>query len=816
MKKFQIAILLLAFFVSFLNFAQTKPNDFKIKIKGTIVEKVSKQPLEYATITFMNPTNPKVVGGGITNGKGEFEVEIAPGNYVAKVEFISFKSIEIKAKNYATNTNMGQVALEEDASQLNEVVIRSEKTTVEIKLDKKVYNVGSDLTVKGGTVSDVLDNIPSVTVDADGAVSLRGNSNVRILIDGKPSNAINIAEALRQIPSDAIDKVEVVTNPSARYDSEGGGGLLNIILKKGKNQGINGTVIATTGYPENFGVSGNINYKTEKFNLFTTTGYNYRVNPGNAFTNSEYFDKTTGATTSYINEKKENERLTKGLNSNFGMDWYLNNTTTWTNTINIRNNNGKNPETVSYTNFDNNNVYTSTDYRYNDLQSTSNNLEYSTNLTKKFKKEGHKWTIDGIFSKNSDQDNSTITSAIIETTSNDQKQTRNSIQTDYVFPFGKANQLELGYKGDFNDLTTDYKVGSLDAAGNYTPNMQFTNILNYKENINALYSQFGTKVNKFSMLFGLRWENSNININQLITNDFNTKKYNNFFPSAFLTYEISDESSTSLSYSRRVSRPRGRLINPFSSYSSNINLFQGNPDLDPSFTDALDLGYLKRWNKLTLNTSLYVNRTTDSFQFVRIESGNFVNGTPVIYTTPINLATEYSTGFEFTLNYSPYKWWKLNSNFNFYRNQTNGDYTYTNAQNILVTQNFDNIAYTWFTRLSSKVNLPYKIDWQTNLNYNGPQSTAQGHVIGIFSANLGFSKDFFKDKGTLALNIQDVFNSRKRKYDLMIPGVVSSYTEMQMRVRQINLSFTYRFNKKKGEKERQPKRDTEGGEEFQG
>jgi hypothetical protein len=182
MKKFQIAILLLAFFVSFLNFAQTKPNDFKIKIKGTIVEKVSKQPLEYATITFMNPTNTKVVGGGITNGKGEFEIEIAPGNYVAKVEFISFKSIEIKAKNYVTNTNMGQVALEEDASQLNEVVIRSEKTTVEIKLDKKVYNVGSDLTVKGGTVSDVLDNIPSVTVDADGAVSLRGNSNVRMLL----------------------------------------------------------------------------------------------------------------------------------------------------------------------------------------------------------------------------------------------------------------------------------------------------------------------------------------------------------------------------------------------------------------------------------------------------------------------------------------------------------------------------------------------------------------------------------------------------------------------------------------------------------
>jgi outer membrane receptor for ferrienterochelin and colicins len=273
-----------------------------------------------------------------------------------------------------------------------------------------------------------------------------------------------------------------------------------------------------------------------------------------------------------------------------------------------------------------------------------------------------------------------------------------------------------------------------------------------------------------------------------------------------------------LSYSRRISRPRGRQINPFSSYSSNINIFRGNPDLDPAFTDAVDLGYLKRWSKLTLSTSMYLNRTTDAFQFVRQESGDVVivdgQETPVIITTPINLATEYRFGFEFTLNYTPYKWWKLNGNFNFFRNETQGDYTYTDFQENDVTQNFDNIAYSWFARLTSKVTLPYKIDWQTNMNYNAPQDNAQGKTHGQFGANLGFSKDFFKDKTTLTLNIQDVFNSRKRIVDTYLPGTLNSYSEMQWRTRQVMLSFTYRFNKKK-EREK-PQRENGEGDDFQG
>ena len=812
---FTVALL----FNSFLNYSQERPQVAKIKISGKVIDKFSKQPLEYSTVSLINTKNNKVTAGGITDAKGEFNFDATPGNYNVNIEFISFKPLVISNKAITENTNLGSISLEEDITQLDAVVIRTEKTTVEIKLDKKVYNVGKDLMVKGGTVSDVLDNIPSVSVDVDGTVSLRGNENVRILIDGKPSNAINVTEALKLIPADAIDKVEVVTNPSARYDAEGGGGILNIVLKKGKTNGLNGTLIATTGEPANHGLSGTVNYKTDEFNIFTTQGYNNRNNPGNAFTDSRYLNDDN-STKSYVNETRENERINKGYNGNFGIDWNLDDSTTWTNIVNYRKTSGNNEDTVFQDNLDSNYNYIYTRNRINTELSNSENIEYSTNLTKKFKKDGHKLTIDGSFSSNIDfntaliTDRTTINSTIgLDETLNNQKQSRNLFQTDYVLPIGKNSQFEAGYRGDFSEILTDYKVVSDGIIDN-----NFTNTLQYKEKVNAFYSQFGTKFNKLSVLLGLRWEDSEIDVNQLQTGDFNNKKYNNFFPSAFLTYEFSEKSSASLSYSKRIQRPRGRFLNPFSGLSSNTNVFVGNPDLDPAFTDALDFGYLKRWNKLTFNTSLYVNRTTDSFQFVRKATGVEVNDVEVIQSSPINLATEYRAGFEFTLNYSPYKWWKLNSNFNIFRIETQGDFTYTNLNGDLVFQDFDNKTTSWSTRLSSKITLPYKIDWQTNLNYNGPQNNAQGKSLGVFAVNLAFSKDVLKDKGTVALNVSDLLNSRKRINETFISGSVSSYSEMQWRERQVTLSFTYRFNKSKNDKEKPKKslQDSNDGGDFPG
>ncbi|MBC5862624.1 outer membrane beta-barrel family protein [Flavobacterium turcicum] len=818
MKKIKSVLILVLVFTSLFTFAQPGAAGSKIKISGKVVEKVSKQPLEYATITFMLPNDPKPVAGGITNATGQFDIEVKPGVYDIKIEFISFKSNDIKQKNLQKSTNLGVISLDEDANQLNEVVIRAEKTTVEIKLDKKVYSVGNDLMVKGGTVSDVLDNIPSVSVDVEGNVSLRGNENVRVLIDGRPSNAINISEALRLIPADAIEKVEVITNPSARYDAEGGGGLLNIILKKGKNQGLNGTVIASVGDPANYGLSGTLNYKSKNFNLFTTQGYNDRNNPGNAITNTDYLNDNNQITNS-VNESRTNERLSKGYNGNFGVEWYLNESTSWTNSFNYRKSNGDNTDNVfqDYINGDG-----SFNYRRNRINiegSDNESVEFSSNFIKRFKKDGHKLTIDGSFSTSDEfndaliTDTATNTSDVkFDTTLNDQKQSRNLIQMDYVLPLGEASQFEAGYRGDFSELLTDYSV-----LNDGVSNPNFTNMLQYKEKVNALYTQYGTKFNKFSVLLGLRFEDSNININQLATDDFNTKKYNNFFPSAFFTYEISDKSSASVSYSRRIQRPRGRLLNPFSNLSSNINIFVGNPDLDPAFTDAIDFGYIKRWEKLTFNTSLYLNKTSDVFQFARRESGDFVNGIPVTISSPINLATEYRAGFEFTLNYSPYKWWKLNGNFNFFRNETQGVFTYTSFSGDEVVQDFNNVATSWFTRITSKITLPYKIDWQTNATYNGPQNNAQGRSLGVFAANLAFSKDVLKDKGTLSFNVSDVFNSRKRIMETNLPQFANSFSEMQWRVRQINLSFTYRFNKAKNERDK-PERKMQGDGEgdYQG
>ena len=563
MKNFKFIVALLFLFLGLSNFAQQGPPAFsKVKVTGKIIDKRSKQPLEYATITLKNQKNPKIISGGITNNKGEYEADVIPGVYDITIEFISFKNVEIKGKNITEKTSLSTIALEDDASQLNEVIVRAEKSSVEIKLDKKVYNVGQDMMVKGGTVSDVLDNVPSVSVDTEGNVSLRGSDNIRILIDGRPSYAVNIAEALRQLPADAIDKVEVITNPSARYDAEGGSGLINIILKKGKNQGLNGTFIASTGIPETYGLSANLNYKTEKLNYFTTAGYNYRTNEGGGLTNTEY-NNADGSPKGYLDEDRDTKRTRDGFNGRAGVEWTLNPTTFWTNAINYQKNTGADTDVINYNNFDANHIFTRATSRLNNADTGSQNIEYTSNLIKNFNDKGHKLTADLSISRNTDDSNSIITaSPNFNTTLNDQIQKQMQLQADYVLPLGEGSQFEAGYKGNFVDLNNKYYV--TDGAG--IKNENLSNTLEYKENINALYTQYGFKKNKFSYLFGLRWEDTNIEVNLLDNNDFNTKKYNNFFPSAFISYEISDQSNITTSYSKRLSRPRGRFMNPAVNY----------------------------------------------------------------------------------------------------------------------------------------------------------------------------------------------------------------------------------------------------------
>jgi len=267
-----------------------RPNP--IKLTGTVLDNETDQPLEYATLVLQSLRNPEKITGGITDATGKFEVETPPGRYNVRVEYLSYISYELKEQGYRTSTDLGVIKLSPDVEQLEGVEVIAEKTTVEIRLDKKIYNVGKDLTVSGGTVSDVLDNVPSVSVDVEGNVQLRGNDDVRILINGKPSaiTGLNSTEALEQLPAESIEKVEVITSPSARYDAEGSGGIINIILRRSKLQGVNGALTANAGDPTRFGLNGNINYRTGDINIFTNTGYNYRKSPGNTFNQTNFFD----------------------------------------------------------------------------------------------------------------------------------------------------------------------------------------------------------------------------------------------------------------------------------------------------------------------------------------------------------------------------------------------------------------------------------------------------------------------------------------------------------------------------------------------
>ena len=794
----------------------------KVFLTGKIIDKATSVPVEFTVITISKSDTKQVITGGTADANGNFSIELNNGNYDIKFEFPGYTTQEKLNQSITSDTNLGNILFETESSQIDTVVIRGETTTVDIKLDKKVYSVGQDLMVKGGTVSDVLDNIPSVAVDVEGNISLRGNESVRVLIDGKPSTAINVADALRMLPADAIDKVEVITNPSARYDAEGGGGILNIILKKGKNKGLNGTLIATAGNPRNTGVSANINSKTDNYNLFSTISYNDRNNPG-----TTKIDQENLAANTYVEERRNVDRYRKGANVNFGMEVFLNKdkSATWTNSINYRNNGGSTDEDVVYKNFTLNRNFINTRLRDNISDNNSEAVEYTSNFLKKFKKDGHKLTIDASISLNKDDEFTNIYGNILETgmfvsdekTNKIDRQNRNLFQADYVLPIGKSTQFEAGYRGSYTNTRSDYEVlERVNQNDPYTNIAGFTNNFEYIENVSAFYTQLGTKFfNKFSVLAGLRFENTNLEINQLLTNDLNKRNYNNLFPSLFLTYELNEDSSLSLNYSKRITRPRDRFINPFSSYTSNINLFIGEPKLNPAFTDAFDIGYLKKWDKLTLSTSAYVNHTTDSFQIVRTQSGVLINGIPQIINSPFNLGEDNRIGMEVTVNYNLKKWWKLNTNVNYFYNETKGDYQFTDTNNNVVNQNFDFKSSTWSARITSKINLPYKIDWQTNATYNAGQKTAQGKNKGIAAMNLAFSKDVLKDKATISLNVNDVFNSRKRIQDLQLP-TVNSYSEMQWRVRAVSVSFTYRFNKLKTDREPKPKgqEPQDGGGEF--
>lgn len=793
----------------------------QVYLKGTVVEAESNTPLEYASITIESTSNPNNITGDMTDESGSFNIPVTPDTYQIRIEYLGYKTFVIDSKEITNSISLGIIKIEGDSELLESVVVEARRAAVELKLDKRIYNVSDDNIARGGTASDVLDNIPSVEVDADGNVSLRGNESVKVLIDGKPSGmASNIADALKMLSAESIDKVEVITNPSARYEAEGGAGIINIVLKKGSNDGINGSVTLNAGDPTSYGAVATLNIRDTNYNFYTNLGYTKNKTFGNSMNETEYFDEN-GTTSQFVNEYSRNSRDREGFNGNFGFDWNLTDKLSWNQGFTYRKSKGDNPRTLNYDNYDANYNLLYSNVRQTGEDDLKETAEYSTDFTYKFDEKGHEIFVSGSVSKDLDIEDSNITtfdgnniiqaSDITKATEN---QLRHIARVDYVLPLGEKSQFEAGYLGNFNRLNTKFDISSLNDAGVYVPNELFRNDLEYKEQVHALYTQYGNKVNQLSYMLGLRWEATEVDVNQHTTQDFNNKTYNDFFPSAFLNYEFSPTENVSASYSRRVRRPRGRMLNPVSNYSSSINFFMGNPNLDPAFTNAFELGYMKRWHQLTFNSSLYYNKTTDAFQFVRRIVGVNDEGIPITVSGPINLSTEHRYGLELNLNYGPFHWWRLNANANLFQQSTRGDYSYNDLDGNKINQNFDNDTFTWTGRLNSRVTLPAKIDWQTNVMYRGAQTTAQGKILGNASVNMSLSKELFNDRATLAVNVSDLFNSRKRMLETYLPQA-TSYAEMQWRERTVNVSFTYRFNQTKAERQREQRRQGMPMEEME-
>ena len=806
-KTFYIIIVLLSIN---LNAQQSS-----ISIYGTILDSESNSPLEYATISVYSPNDSIVKFGGISNANGKFNLEVYKGKYNIKIEYISFKEKLIKNINVFKSLDLGAIELVIDQNVLDEVELIGEKTQVEIKLDKTVYNIGKDLTLRGSSVSDVLDNLPSVAVDIDGNVSLRGNQNVRILINGKPSGLVGISsnDALKQFPSESVEKVEIITSPSARYNAEGTAGIINIVLRKNKLAGLNGSISTNGGDPKTFGVSGNINFRTEKINLFTNTGYSLSSYENASLSETEYFNSSS--INNFLNENGSRNTERDSYYQSTGIEYFLNDKTSLVASYLTRKSDS---DDITINNINQNfQGDKKSSKRIENENETDDTKEFSLNLTHEFVNKGN-LTIDYQKEKSNEIESSFISNTqsnpkfieyLGEKVKTDENQNSELYKIDYVLPIGEDGQFELGYRKSNKFQNTDYLVQDEVLNGNYLINTDLTNNLFYNEKVNAFYTQYGNKKNKISYLFGIRVEESQTIVKQLESNSNSVKKYNDIFPTINLAYELKENETITLGYNRRISRPRSYFINPFPSRSSETSFFQGNPYLNPTYSNGIDLGYLKRLEKTTLNGSIYYKKSDEIFTFINEATGSsvMVNDilVPVIKRSPVNLSSQEEIGIEFNTNYSHSKNWRIGGNVNFYQSEIIGNY------NGII---YDSKNLIWSGRLNNYLKLFSSVDWQTRISYRGPQKTAISTRKGSISTNTAFSKDIFGDKMTLTFKINDIFETQKWRLETL-SETYKTYSESSWRGgRNFNLSLIYRFNQKKNQSNNKPSYEDYGGEGF--
>ena len=769
----------------------------KIILSGIITDAETSEPLPYATVSVYN-RNGDLADGGIADENGVFKLNLPPNDYSLNFEYIGFESVTIDIKPYPNNINIGTVKLISSFDSLEGVDVVGQSADVEIRLDKRVYNVAKNNIVQGGTVSDVLENVPSVSVDIDGNIELRGNNNVRILVDGKPSGLIGLGgiDALTRLPAESIEKVEVITSPSARYQAEGTTGIINIILAKRFLKGLNGVFNLSAGRNDTYSGSANLNYRKGKFNFFTNSGYSDRTNKGRAVQDNVYTDPLESVER-YVEERQFNRRR-QGFNVNIGLDYQMTEKTSLTMSYLTNERDGDDSTINEQSQYQIDGVLVTNRYEKEIDREDSN--QFSVDFEHQFNKQGHKLTATFQTEKNDETETSDINSFFENGQPSDdseinrtvENQKRNLAQLDYVFPIDKNTQFEAGYRGTDNKRKIDFEVQIIDENDNATVDENLSNVLDFEQEVHALYSQYGKKFNTFSFLAGLRFENTRIFVEQLDSSSpLNNKSYNDYFPTLNLGWEISPTASITLGYNRRISRPNAWTLNPFQSRSSKTSYFQGNPKLDPSYSNGIDIGYLKQFQKVTFNSSIYFRKSTDAVSRVAIVTDEtvFVNGieTPVIRRLPINLGTVEQFGVELNTTLRLIKGMRTNASVNFYRQIEEGDY---------LGISYDTNNTSWSGNLSNSYRLPFEIQSQFSLRYRGPNESSFGKSKGFLYTDLALSKDILNDNATINFRFSDLFNTGKYDYQTITPVAVTDGI-YQRREPTYTLTFTYRFRQEK-------------------
>ncbi|WP_158607183.1 outer membrane beta-barrel family protein [Pontibacter oryzae] len=787
-------------------------------ISGTVVEGPQKTPLGFANVVLLTPRDSSLVTGATTDVSGRFNLQPVPfGRYLLRISLVGYPTKYVKnltVSATAPTLQLATLTMQASTTRLNEVEIVTERELVEYDLDKRVVNVAQDVAAESGTVADVLQNVPSVTVDIDGNVSLRGSSNVTILVDGKRTSLANLS--LDQIPANLIESIELVTNPSAKYDPEGTSGVINLILKKEKKPGFNGSASVNVGTYENYNSSLNLNYRYDKWSLNAGYDFRHRTRPGTNSSFTDYLGNTisniSGEDTiryNFLDQQRERDNLDVSHNFRFGADYYLSPKRALSASVFYRTDDEEGSSNLLYRFLNTDRQEVGQRTRLTEDTEQGYNMDLNLGYRQTFEREGQELTADLVYTNNFDEEGSEFRETLQgrssrQNTLTDDGNTRFTAQADYVHPLSEDSRVETGFRSSFQRLDEDSRFFVFDfPESRFVFNDTLSNHFVYDEQVHAAYANYSNKYKSFSYQLGLRAEQTYTTSDQRTQEEVYTNNYFSLFPSLFITHDINNDNKVQFSYSRRINRPRSRYLNPFVDRSDKFDVDYGNPKLNPEYINSLELGYLKYWGNSSANLSTFYRRTTNQVQRLRQEAQVTEDGETYtrFETTFLNLASGSSYGLEFGATHTIGNWWRLNGSLSGFRtelNDTQGDTELSNQQ------------LSWNTRINSTMTVWNHLDIQLNAYYRAPTATIQGRREQLFSTGLGIRKDVLDKKGTVMLRVSDVFNTRQWNYTRFSDTFrTESNNRRQSRI--FYIGFTYRLNSDEKDSHRRNREEPDRG-----